>query len=110
MRKVLKQLIPGSVYVDRNNTYIITDTACYLYCNTCGRLKMAHPLKDDPTFQIVRDSAAPCTCAQPRKITNEDTLINRILMDLSNAIGKCKTIEDAQRLVWEIASKEEMKP
>lgn len=110
MRKVLKQLIPGSVYVDRCNTYIITDSACYLYCNACGRLKMAHPLKDDPTFQMVRDSAVPCTCTQPRKVASEDTLINRILMDLSNAIGKCKTIEDAQRLVWEIASKEEMKP
>ena len=107
----MKQLIPGSVYVDQRNTYITTDTACYLYCNNCGRLKMAHPLKDDPTFQIVRDAAVPCTCAQPRKVAvSEDTLINRILMDLSNAIGKCKTVEDAQRLVWGIASREEMKP
>jgi hypothetical protein len=107
----MKQLIPGSIHVDRNNTYIVADAACYLYCNICGHLKMAHPFKDDPTFQIARDAAVPCTCAQPRKMAvSEDQVINRILMDLSNAIGKCKTIEDAQRLVWAIASREEMKP
>lgn len=109
-RQDMKQLIPGSVYVDQRNLCIVDEHACYLYCNGCGHLKMAHPLKDGSTFQMVRDSAALCTCTQPRKTPNEDILINRILMDLSNAIGKCKTVEDAQRLVWEIASKEEMKP
>lgn len=39
--------------------------------------------------------------------SDDDHAINRILMDLSSAIGKCKTVEEAQRLVWRIASREE---
>lgn len=36
-----------------------------------------------------------------------DETVNRILYDLNNAIQHCKTIEEAQQLIWKIASREE---
>lgn len=38
---------------------------------------------------------------------SDDATINRILIDVSNEIGKCKTVAQARRRVWEIASREE---
>ena len=38
-----------------------------------------------------------------------DQIVERILFDLNNAIRQCKTVEEAQQLVWKLASREEMK-
>jgi hypothetical protein len=108
-RYTLIQLIASSTYIDQQNMYIRDEHADYIYCLDCGRLKMTHPRSDALAVRMIRDSALLCTCVHPsRDISTGDRVINRILMDLSNSIGKCETVEEAQQLVWRLASREEM--
>ena len=116
----MKQIAPindkgqVSVHADIYNTYIVDGNAYYLYCNRCGHLKTIHPLNNKSDYQMVpkmiRDSAILCVCHREKKEPMDtERLVTCLLHDINTALQHCETVEEVQEMLWEVASREEIK-